>query len=116
MKWLHQIHRPELPTWCGAFNACESGAVAVVGNGPLSAQQRSELNSGHYQVIVRFNYLNNRCRRLSSSPSTSEVLCKPLHGAEPLPEYQGSCSSYLVWPADAQVCIADCLESKWMYG
>lgn len=57
------MYRKELPTWCGAYDPCESKEVAVVGNGPLSAQQRSELNSGRYQVIVRFNYLNNRCRR-----------------------------------------------------
>ena len=53
--------RKGLPKWCGAFQGCHVRNVAVVGNGPLSAQQRSELNSGRFQVIVRFNYLNNRC-------------------------------------------------------
>ena len=52
--------RAGLPEWCGAFKACDTKNIAVVGNGPLSAQQRSELKSGRFQVIVRFNYLNNR--------------------------------------------------------
>ena len=60
--------RKGLPKWCGAFKGCHIRNIAVVGNGPLSAQQRSELNSGRFQVIVRFNYLNNRCEAGSMEP------------------------------------------------
>ncbi|CAK0787582.1 hypothetical protein CVIRNUC_010804 [Coccomyxa viridis] len=56
---LHEC-RKGIPKWCSAFEGCHVRNIAVVGNGPLSAQQRSELNSGRFQVIVRFNYLNNR--------------------------------------------------------
>lgn len=62
--------RAGLPKWCGAFKACDTKNVAVVGNGPLSAQQRSELKGGRFQVIVRFNYLNNRYKSI-----TMDVLC-----------------------------------------
>lgn len=65
------MHRTELPRWCKAFEACDAREVAIVGNGPLSAQQRSELNSGRFQVVLRFNFLNNRCMHAKQLPVTS---------------------------------------------
>lgn len=55
------MNRPVLPKWCHAFSACNNTDVALVGNGPLSAEQREHLNSGAFQVVIRLNFLNNRC-------------------------------------------------------
>ena len=70
------MHRTELPRWCKAFEACDAREVAIVGNGPLSVQQRSELNSGRFQVVLRFNFLNNRCMHAIRLPVTSTALRK----------------------------------------
>lgn len=70
---LHEC-RKGIPKWCSAFEGCHVRNIAVVGNGPLSAQQRSELNSGRFQVIVRFNYLNNRCEAGNMEPAMSYLL------------------------------------------
>ena len=70
------MHRTELPRWCKAFEACDVREVAIVGNGPLSAQQRSELNSGRFQVVLRFNFLNNRCMHAKQLPATSTASSK----------------------------------------
>ncbi|KAK9818286.1 hypothetical protein WJX72_010101 [[Myrmecia] bisecta] len=51
--------RPLLPAFCLAFDKCGVTRVAVVGNGPITDAQRREINS-MYQVVVRFNYQNNR--------------------------------------------------------
>jgi hypothetical protein len=77
------MHRTELPRWCKAFEACDAREVAIVGNGPLSAQQRSELNSGRFQVVLRFNFLNNRCIHAKQLP------VHPLHQARALPILPG---------------------------
>ena len=52
--------RVDLPEWCYAFEGCNVTRIAIVGNGPLTMEQRSDLSSGAYQVVVRFNFMNNR--------------------------------------------------------
>ncbi len=61
------MSRVDLPEWCYAFEGCNVTRIAVVGNGPLSMEQREDLRSGAYQVVVRFNFMNNRCAAVVAS-------------------------------------------------
>lgn len=48
--------------------------IAVVGNGPLSVDQRADI--GNYDSVVRFNYLNNRCANSSMLSIRSDCILK----------------------------------------
>ena len=45
---------------CGVLNATDD--IALVGNGPISAEDREAISK--HGRVVRFNALNNRCRWL----------------------------------------------------
>ena len=37
-----------------------SNTIAIVGNGPLSEEQRQQINSGKFTCVIRFNDLKNK--------------------------------------------------------
>ena len=54
---------------CSILNSTDD--VALVGNGPLSQEQREEISRAG--KVVRFNALNNRCARFLISPEGLEM-------------------------------------------
>ena len=105
--------RDGLPKWCGAFEGCHVRNIAVIGNGPLSAQQRSELNSGRFQVTVRFNYLNNRWEACYTLHVRCVLPVLVLHFSTVTAEArtQGTCS-YLLEPLVVKCSVLYMQESR----